>query len=72
MIVDTSLSARIAVRFGSRVKIVLRPRASFARHAIDATLAHEVDVHVVRYLQGKESGRHVLKKGTAHYLPTEE
>lgn len=51
---------------------MLSPRASFERQAIDATLAHEVDVHVMRYIHGKASGRKILRKGTAGYLPTEE
>jgi hypothetical protein len=72
VVVDTALSARIAVRFGTKVKVVLSPRAVFSRQHIDATLAHEVDVHVMRYIHGKISGWNVLRKWTAGYLATEE
>lgn len=51
---------------------MLSPRAVFGRQAIDATLAHEVGVHVMRYIHGKASGWHILRKGTAQYLATEE
>ncbi len=72
VVFDPALSARVAVRLGARVRVVLSPRAMFARGAIDATLAHEVDVHVMRYIHGKDTGWKILRKGTAGYLPTEE
>jgi hypothetical protein len=50
IIFDGSLSSRIAIRFGKRVRVVLHMRASFDPLTIDATLAHEVDVHVRRFI----------------------
>lgn len=72
VITDPVLASRIAVRLWSRAKVVFNPRAEFDRQTIDATLAHEVGVHVVRYLRGKETGWNILRKWTARYVMTEE
>jgi hypothetical protein len=35
-------------------------------------LAHEIDVHAIRYINAKETGWKILQSGTGFYLKDEE
>lgn len=70
--VDHANGSRIAVGFGKFATIKIRDNAKFRTHKLSAQLAHEVDVHISRYLHGKKTWWHILATGTAWYLETEE
>ncbi len=67
----TNLS-RISVIMGKEIKISISKHGIFREKELDSILAHEVDTHLVRYLNGLKSWWNILKSGTAHYLKDEE
>jgi hypothetical protein len=68
---DTTLS-RISVGFWKFATIKIKNTAFFREHKLLSKLVHEIDVHTMRYLNGKKSGRNIFTTGTAGYLETEE
>ena len=68
---DTTLS-RISVWFWKFATIKIKNTASFREYKLLSKLVHEIDVHTMRYLNGKKSGRNIFATGTANYLETEE
>ena len=68
---DTTLS-RISVGFGKFATIKIKNSATFREYKLLSKLVHEIDVHTMRYLNGKKSGRNIFATGTAYYIETEE
>ncbi len=69
---DDSGLSKIAIWFGKFATIKIKSTAVIREHKLISKLIHEINVHAVRYLNGKKTGRHILTTGTAHYLETEE
>ena len=67
----TNLS-RISVIMGKNIKISISKHGIFREKELLSILAHEIDTHLVRYLNGLKSGRNILKSGTWNYLKNEE
>ncbi len=69
---DPSLISRISVSVWSKPKIKLLTRATFRETEFKAILAHEVDTHLTRFVNGQKTWWHILRTWTAGYLATEE
>jgi hypothetical protein len=57
---------------GKQIKISISKSAIFREEWLRATLAHEIDTHLVRYLNGIKSWRNIFKSWTGHYAFDEE
>lgn len=57
---------------GKDIKISISKHGVFREKELLSILAHEIDTHLVRYLNGLKSGRNILKSGTGNYLKDEE
>lgn len=64
--------SRISVIMGKQIKISISKSAIFREEWLRATLAHEIDTHLVRYLNGIKSWRHIFKSWTGRYAFDEE
>lgn len=64
--------SRISVIMGKQIKISISKSAIFREEWLRATLAHEIDTHLVRYLNGIKSWRNIFKSWTGHYAFDEE
>lgn len=64
--------SRISVIMGKEIKINISKSAIFKEEGLRATLAHEIDTHLVRYLNWIKSGWHIFKSWTAYYQKDEE
>lgn len=64
--------SRISVIMGKEIKISISKSAKFKEEWLRATLAHEIDTHLVRYLNGSKSWRNIFKSWTAFYQQEEE
>ena len=69
---DTSTLSWITVGFGKSAVIKIKTNMRMREYKVIGKIAHEVDVHVIRYLAGKETGRNIFKTWTAWYITTEE
>lgn len=67
----TNLS-RISVIMWKDIKISISKHGTFREKELLSILAHEIDTHLVRHLNGIASGRNILKSGTGYYLKDEE
>lgn len=67
----TNLS-RISVIMGKDIKISISKHGIFREKELLSILAHEIDTHLIRYLNGSKSWWNILKSGTGHYLKDEE
>lgn len=57
---------------GRGCKLNISPKIQLNKAQLQALLAHEVDIHLTRYLNGKKSGWNIFSSGTAYYLRDEE
>ena len=64
--------SRISVIMGKQIRISISKSAVFREEWLRATLAHEIDTHLVRYLNGIKSGRNIFKSWTGNYSFDEE
>ena len=64
--------SRISVIMGKETKINVSKHGKFREKEIISILAHEIDTHLVRYLNWVKSWRHILKSWTWYYLKDEE
>jgi hypothetical protein len=67
----TNLS-RISIIMWKDIKISISKHGVFREKELLSILAHEVDTHLVRYLNGLKSWRNILKSWTGNYLKDEE
>jgi len=67
----TNLS-RISIIMWKNIKISISKHGIFREKELLSILAHEIDTHLVRHLNGVKSGRNILKSGTGNYLKDEE
>ncbi|AHB41343.1 hypothetical protein P148_SR1C00001G0552 [candidate division SR1 bacterium RAAC1_SR1_1] len=64
--------SRISVIMGKEIRISISKHGIFREKEILSILAHEIDTHLVRHLNGLKSGRKIFKSGTGYYLKDEE
>ena len=64
--------SRISVIMGKEIKISISKSAAFKEEWLRATLAHEIDTHLVRYLNGIKSWWNIFKSWVAFYQKDEE
>lgn len=63
---------RISVIMGKQIRISISKHGVFREKELLSILAHEIDTHLVRHLNGIKSGWNILKSGTGDYLKDEE
>lgn len=64
--------SRMSILLGKIPKIHISKNILVSQSELNALLAHEIDTHLVRYLNGSRSGWHIFSSGTAYYLRDEE
>ncbi|MDR2415680.1 MAG: flavohemoglobin expression-modulating QEGLA motif protein, partial [Candidatus Peribacteria bacterium] len=69
---NSSNLSRISLTMGKEVHINLAQGIEFREKEIDAIVAHEIETHLVRYLNGLKSGWKIFASGTGWYLRDEE
>jgi hypothetical protein len=57
---------------GEEIHVNISKGVEFREKEVEAIIAHEIDTHLVRYLNGKKSGRKIFSSGTGNYLKDEE
>ena len=60
------------IQVTKRDSILVKKGAKFTSNRLKALLVHEIGTHVFRYENGKAQPLHILERGTANYLRTEE
>jgi hypothetical protein len=61
---NSSNLSRISLTMGKEVQINLAQGIEFREKEIDAIIAHEIETHLVRYLNGLKSGWKIFASGT--------
>ncbi len=69
---ESNLSSRILVKRWDPIIVNISNTSDFYEKEIDMILAHEIDVHVVRYIHWKKTWWKILQSGTWFYLTDEE
>lgn len=64
--------SRVSIIMWKDIKISISKHGIFREKEILSILAHEIDTHLVRYLNGMKSWRNILKSWTGYYLKDEE
>lgn len=72
IIENSSNFARISITMGKEVKVNISQGVEFREKEIDSVIAHEIDTHLLRYMNGKKSGWKIFSSGTGFYLKDEE
>lgn len=72
IIFTPEISSRISVIRSNPLKVQIADDAVFRETELLGTLAHEVDVHIQRYINGLDTGWKILKNWTAWYISDEE
>ena len=70
--VESDVSSRILVKRWEPIIVAINKNSEFYEKEIDMILAHEIDVHVIRYINWKKSWWKILQSGTWFYLKDEE
>ncbi len=71
--ISSKTLSRMAIAYKkSSVQINISPNAVIREKELDAIFAHEIDVHLRRYLNGQKSGLKIFSAGTGHYIVDEE
>ena len=69
---NASSLSRMSITMGKEVKINISQGVELREGEIDAIIAHEIETHLLRFLNGKKSWRKIFSSGTANYLRDEE
>ncbi len=70
---DSNTTSRLTVaRSAKKINIKIMQWLIIREKDLQATLAHEVDVHVRRYMNWSKTWRHILRQWTAHFISDEE
>jgi len=70
--IESDVSSRILVKRWDPIHISISKTSDFYENEIDMILAHEIDIHVVRYLNWQKSWWKILQSGTWFYITDEE
>ncbi|HKL43665.1 MAG TPA: tyrosine/phenylalanine carboxypeptidase domain-containing protein [Candidatus Absconditabacterales bacterium] len=71
-IITSTTLARISVSMGKNTKIKINRMVPFQEKEIDSIFAHEIDTHLIRYINGSKTGRNIFKEGSGFYIKDEE
>ena len=66
------MTARILVRRSIPIQILISGTDIFYEKEVDMIIAHEIDIHLERYIMWQKSGRKILQSWTGFYLWDEE
>jgi hypothetical protein len=69
---NSSNLSRISLTMGKEVNINLSQGVEFREKEVESIIAHEIDTHLVRYVNGLRSGWRIFASGTGRYLRDEE
>lgn len=69
---DDKNTARISIITGRDASIHIQENAQFYEKEMDSLVAHEIWVHLRRFINGTKSWLRILKHGTWYYLEDEE
>jgi len=70
---DANTTSRLTVvRSANTITIKIMQGVVIREKDLQATLAHEVDVHVRRFKNWAKTWRHILRQGTANFIADEE
>ncbi len=72
IITDSKNTARISIMTGKDASIHIQENAQFYEKEMDSLVAHEIWVHLRRFMNGTKSWLRILKHGTGYYLEDEE
>lgn len=72
VVINYSNISRISVQRARNIKINISSNAKFRELELKSILAHEIDSHLVRYLNWLKTGWNIFKSGTTWYLKDEE
>lgn len=72
IIFTAEISSRISVIRSNPLRVQIADDAVFRETELLGTLAHEVDVHIQRYINGLDTGWKILKNWTTWYIRDEE
>jgi len=64
--------SRISVIMGKTIRISISKQWVFREKELLSILAHEIDTHLIRHLNGTKTGWHIFKSWTGNYLKDEE
>ncbi len=64
--------SRISISYGKNIRINLSRNARIYEKELDAILAHEIGVHMQRYIAGQSLGLKLFQHGTGYYISDEE
>ena len=64
--------SRISVIMGKQIKISVAKHWIFREKELLSILAHEIDTHLIRHLNGIKSWWNILKSGTGNHIQDEE
>ncbi|GHV21287.1 hypothetical protein FACS189428_1470 [Clostridia bacterium] len=72
IIENSATLSRISITMGEEIKVNISQGVEFREKEVEGIIAHEIDTHLLRYLNGKKSGWKIFSSGTANYLRDEE
>lgn len=72
IIINSNNIARMSIVLSKQPKIKISKNAIFREKEVEAILAHEIDTHLTRYINGTKTGRNIFRTGTWFYLKDEE
>jgi len=64
--------SRISVIMGKTIRISISKQGIFREKELLSILAHEIDTHLIRHLNGTKTWWNIFKSGTGDYLKDEE
>ncbi len=71
-IITSTTLARISVSMGKNIKIKINRMVPFQEKELDSIFAHEIDTHLVRYINWSKTGWNIFKEWTWFYIKDEE
>lgn len=69
---DEKNTSRISIISGRDASVHIKENALFYEKEMDSIIAHEIGIHLRRFVNGTKSGLRILKHGTGFYLEDEE
>ncbi|HRX63503.1 MAG TPA: DUF1704 domain-containing protein [Candidatus Absconditabacterales bacterium] len=72
VIITSTTLARVSVIMGKKIKIKINRMVPFQEKELESVLAHEIDTHLMRYINGANSGWNIFKEGVGFHIKDEE
>lgn len=70
--IDDSILSWISVWLWKHATIKIKSTLQMKEYKVEGKIAHEIEIHVMRYLNGKKTWWNILTTWTAWYIVTEE